>query len=103
MIDCATEKLIRLDEVPTLDFMPRRRGTGKPTHERTVRRWVEVGLKGVKLETLYVGGIRHTSAEAVQRFFERLSLPGAAPATLTTAQLRKTNEHAHAMLRRLGI
>lgn len=34
----------------------------------TVHRWVHRGIKGVKLETAFNGGVRFTSEEAIQRF-----------------------------------
>jgi hypothetical protein len=35
----------------------------------TIWRWYRKGIAGVKLETICIGGIRHTSFEALQRFF----------------------------------
>jgi len=31
------------------------------------------GVRGVRLETLMIGGVRKTSTEAIQRFFERVT------------------------------
>lgn len=45
---------------------------GRP-HITTLYRWYKHGLKGVKLETVLVGGRRYTSAEAVKRFVARLN------------------------------
>jgi hypothetical protein len=53
-----------------------RRGSGKRLHTATFYRWAAVGCRGVKLETLQIGGTKCTSAEALQRFFERLSNAG---------------------------
>jgi hypothetical protein len=39
----------------------------------TRHRWVTVGVRGAVLETVFVGGIKHTSSEAVGRFLERLN------------------------------
>jgi len=36
-------------------------------------RWSTFGVRGVKLETILVGGRRCTSAEAVRRFIERVT------------------------------
>jgi hypothetical protein len=49
---------------------------GRP-HASTLLRWALRGVKGVKLETVIVGGRRFTSLEAIQRFIERLSKPEA--------------------------
>ena len=46
---------------------------GRPTHPSTINRWAKAGLRGIRLETICVGGSRFTSIEALQRFFERLS------------------------------
>lgn len=47
---------------------------GQP-HIATIVRWATRGVKGVKLETIMVGGRRFTSVEAIARFIERLSEP----------------------------
>ena len=43
---------------------------GKP-HLSTLHRWRLRGVRGVKLETVLVGGRRFTSHEALERFIER--------------------------------
>jgi hypothetical protein len=67
MIDINCEKLLHLVEVPK--SIP-----GRP-HISTVIRWWRHGVKGVRLETVVVGGRRYTSFEAVQRFISRLNNP----------------------------
>jgi hypothetical protein len=42
---------------------------GGAVHASTVHRWRLKGVRGVKLETIMRGGIRHTSREAIERFF----------------------------------
>jgi hypothetical protein len=39
----------------------------------TLWRWRTVGVRGVKLETVLCGGRRRTSAEALQRFSDRIT------------------------------
>jgi hypothetical protein len=68
-IDIRTEDLIPLNDVPKLKSMPRGR-QGKPIHYSTIYRWALRGTKGVKLETLRVGGRICTSLPALQRFFD---------------------------------
>ena len=52
---------------------------GNP-HCSTLIRWALRGVKGIKLETVVVGGRRFTSVEAIRRFIERLSVArGASP------------------------
>ena len=43
---------------------------GKP-HISTLHRWRLRGVRGVKLETVLIGGRRFTSDEALSRFFAR--------------------------------
>jgi hypothetical protein len=42
---------------------------GRP-HSSTLARWALRGVKGVRLETVKVGGRRFTSREAIERFIE---------------------------------
>jgi hypothetical protein len=46
---------------------------GRHVAVSTLYRWSTVGLRGVRLETIQVGGTRCTSVQALRRFFERLS------------------------------
>jgi len=39
-------------------------------HIATVWRWVKRGVRGVKLETIVVGGRRYTNVAAIERFVE---------------------------------
>ena len=72
MIDIRTENLIPLTKAPRLENLPLRR-YDKPPHVATFFRWARRGLRGVRLETIRVGGTLCTTAEALQRFFEALS------------------------------
>jgi hypothetical protein len=71
MIDIETEQLCLLAEATKC--VP-----GNP-HISTLIRWWKRGVKGVKLETLIVGGRRYTSVEAIQRFLAQLNEPGPDP------------------------
>jgi hypothetical protein len=72
MIDHRRETLMTLREAAA--SLPRRRG-GKKVNVATVYRWALHGFRGVRLEAIQVGGTKFTSAEALQRFFDRLSDP----------------------------
>jgi len=72
MIDSMSETLITLTEAAR--GLPRRRA-GRKTNVSTLYRWSVGGCRGVILETLQVGGVRCTSREALQRFFEALTMP----------------------------
>ena len=66
MIDIAKEKLITLSEATK--YVPRRR-KGKKAHPATLYRWAARGLRGVRLETIRIGGSLCTSQEKLQLFF----------------------------------
>jgi hypothetical protein len=50
-----------------------------PFSYKTIHSWSKYGHRGVKLETVPLGGKRISSMEAVQRFTERLAQLEAAP------------------------
>jgi hypothetical protein len=62
MIDVLNEQMVKLSEAPKI--VP-----GGPNLS-TIHRWRLRGCRGKKLETILVGGIRYTSKEALQKFFE---------------------------------
>ena len=70
MIDCASERMIALREVPRL--LPPR-APGRRIHVATVYRWAKRGIRGAKLETLRIGGQLFTSTDALQRFVDACS------------------------------
>jgi len=106
MIDLAKEELITLKDI--CQVLPRRRRGRKPAFS-TVWRWSLHGVRGVKLETLRVGGTLCTSREAVQRFFEQLSALDDAPppeqqaAYRTPARRQRAIEAAERELEKKGI
>ena len=71
-INVQTENLIRLKEVPDW-FFDR---TRKRINRSTVVRWTSRGARGVKLETILLGGIRFTSIEKLQSFFDSSTAAG---------------------------
>ena len=42
---------------------------GGAVHVSTIHRWRMKGCRGVRLETFLRGGVRHTTREAIERFF----------------------------------
>jgi hypothetical protein len=70
-IDIARERVIALADAPRI--LPHRRG-GKPVAVATLHRWSRKGLGGIRLETIQCAGTRCTSVEALQRFFDRLTV-----------------------------
>jgi hypothetical protein len=59
---------------------------GRRVHVSTVWRWITRGLRGVKLETVKIGGTTCTSEEALRRFFAALSAGRQQPATRSNAE-----------------
>jgi hypothetical protein len=53
-------------------WLPTRRGD-RPVHASCLFRWARHGLRGVRLETLQVGGTLCTSKQGLERFFARLA------------------------------
>ena len=71
-ININSERLLPLTEVP--QYL-RSRGAKAP-HVSGVYRWALAGVGGVRLQTIRVGGVLHTSAEAIARFVTELSGAG---------------------------
>lgn len=65
MINIDNEELLTLKEVARLFPSARTDGT---IRLNTVYRWVNKGFRGVRLETVDVGGACYSSREAVKRF-----------------------------------
>jgi hypothetical protein len=80
---------------------------GKKLHKATAFRWAARGIRGVKLETIRVGGSLCTTLRALQEFCERLSQtdgqPAAMPSIRTPAARARALAKAEAELTRLGI
>lgn len=92
MIDVTTEALVPLNQVPKL--LPPR-PSGKRLHISAVYRWVQRGVRGVKLESVRIGGTTYTSREALQRFAETGQPAEPAPiAAVTPARRRRQIEAA---------
>lgn len=89
MIDIATERLLRLGAVPA--FLAAR---GVRVSRRAVYDWKESGA----LETVRVGGILHTSEEALQRHADR----GNGERAEMPADVRRRSEEAGRRLERMG-
>ena len=69
MINLETETLLAPKQVCRL--VPGR--SGKGVSLATCWRWMLKGHRGVKLESLLVGGVRYTSVEAFKRFLAQLN------------------------------
>jgi hypothetical protein len=78
--------------------LPRLR-SGRPVHPSTLWRWACHGLRGVRLETVRVGGTACTSLEALRRFF---AASAGDPPSPTVPGTRRAETSA-AELDRIGI
>ncbi len=67
MIDTIREQLLPLADVPAYH---QSRGLGRRVHKSAVYRWAIAGADGIRLETVKIGGMKVTSAEAIQRWVE---------------------------------
>lgn len=65
-IDIHGESLVPLVEAPA--HIP-----GRP-HLSTIHRWIQRGVRGLKLDTVVVGTRRFTSHEAIERFITGTTL-----------------------------
>lgn len=70
MIELGTEELMTLTAATRV--LPHRR-RHRPVNVSTLHRWATRGLRGVRLETVQVGGTKCTSREALDRFFAALA------------------------------
>ncbi len=71
MISLQSETILPLSQAAKC--LPGRSAAGRPPHVATLYRWASRGICGVRLETLRLGGGLVTSAEALQRFAERVT------------------------------
>jgi hypothetical protein len=68
--------------------------------------WASSGIRGIRLETLTVGGSKLTSREALQRIFEACTNQDGgptAPAARTTAARQRAIGAAEKELAKLGV
>jgi hypothetical protein len=115
LLDVIKETVITFQEAT--EIMPRRRRGRKP-HISTLYRWSTSGCRGVVLDTVQVGATRCTSREALQRFFENLTISSrivddrrvdtgvttmAPLLSRTPSQRQQASEQAARQLERLGV
>lgn len=96
-IDINTEDIFPVGDVP-------KRLKSRP-HVATAWRWVYRGCRGIKLETVCIGGRRMTSREALQRFIERTTAAadGEPIPTRTTRERERAIAAAERELAEAGI
>lgn len=96
-MDAFVEDLLSINEAA-------REAPGRP-HIATVWRWINRGVRGIKLETVMIGGRRFTSREALEQFFARLTAASAGePLPIRTSRQRRRDiERAERELAEAGI
>ena len=97
-----SEPLIRLNDVPALPWLPRRRG-GKKLNVSTVHRWADP-KRPIHLRTTRVGGARCTQENWLREFFDRMAREQpASPAIRSAARRQRDVNHAMTELAQAGI
>jgi hypothetical protein len=97
MVDILSEDTVTLTDASKI--IP-----GRP-HSSTIWRWHQHGCRGVKLETVVIGGRRFTSREAIKRFIAKTTAArdGDAEAISPTRRRQAAIEKADAELEAAGI
>ena len=96
MIDTSTETLRPFQSAGS--HIPGNRSV----HISSLHRWRLRGVRGVKLETVLVGGTRYTSDEAISRFIAAQNADQSVP-SITPHQRQRQSEAARKELEKLGI
>jgi hypothetical protein len=99
-IDPMSEEVFTLAEAARR--LPRLR-RGRPVDLSTLYRWAGRGLRGVRLETLCVGGTRVTGARALRESCERLGRARAATAAGPVPPPTRADRRVEEELDRLGL
>lgn len=96
-IDFDSENLITLAEAC-------RRVPPDGVSTATMARWIQRGIRGVKLQTIVIGGRRLTSIESLSRFFAAQNVGDTpAPPMISASQRRRLSEAARLALQEAGI
>ena len=99
----ALGRLVRLADVPSLSWLPKR--DGRSVSVGTIYRWAAVGIRGVRLRVVRFGGTLATTPAWLMQFFEALAdaPPAAAPTVRIPRQRRVAVEQAKRELQAAGI
>ena len=98
MIDTQTETIIAFSDARTA--VP---GIDRRLSLATLHRWRLNGVRGVKLETVLIGGMRYTSREAIARFIAAQNAKETQVLGITRGQRKQQSEAALDSLEKLGI
>jgi hypothetical protein len=67
---------------------------GKPPHISTIYRWLERGVRGIKLESFCVGSRRYVTQEAIELFIQRTTAAGPYSAAPSPVELSKERQRS---------
>ena len=98
MIELSRDDVFPLTELP--NRVPPR--NGRRLHKATCFRWAARGRLGVKLEVILIGGVRHTSLQALQRFCDEVTAVSALPSSARAAGKSPSAKQVAAQLDRAG-
>ena len=99
MLDLANEAPLSMKAAARLPMLAR---DGRPPNVAQLYRWSSRGVSGIRLETAQVGERRVTTAEAVRRWIEAVTLVTGAAATIPNAPPPKVaRRRAHQQARRV--
>lgn len=76
---------------------------GRRVSLATLHRWRQRGIRGIKLETCLVGGLRYTSHEAIGRFITLQNERDTPAVSITASQRQHQSEAAQAALKKMGV
>ena len=84
--------------------LPQLQRDGRRPHIASLYRWVTAGARGIRLESVVVGGARCTTSEAVDRWIAALTAAAAGDAhpTRTPTQRQRDHDRADATLAKNG-
>jgi hypothetical protein len=100
-IDLEHEQPIDLKHAARL---PALKVNGRPRHVASLYRWASpAGCRGVRLETVVIGGTTCTTSEAVARFIARLSSPAQEAQPETPTERRRRLSRAEQICSAAGI
>ena len=99
-MDTLDDDLRPLSEIPSLGWIPRRRG-GRRIHKSTLFRWASHGLRGVILETVSVGGTLCCNRIHLRTFFAELAC--IRRSGKASAKRKKQRKRTRAVLERAGV
>jgi len=103
MIDLQIETAFPLSKAAKHRLFLNKSADRKPVNFSTVWRWSLKGSRGVRLETVRIGSTLCTTAEAIERFIERLTNPEIPAGIATPSQANREHRLAEAELEAAGV